>query len=265
MNVFFRELKAHRKGILFWSVGMFLMIWVSMVKYSTISSSGQSVSSLMAQFPQSIQTIFGLTGFDINTVSGYYGVLFMYLALLATVHAVLLGSGIISNEERDRTSEFLFVKPISRAKVITAKLLAGIVNIVIFNLVTMGSSMYFVDYFDNGGSMTSAIVLLMCALLLLQLLFFFIGTTIAAISRRAKAATSAATSVLLFAFILTFFINLNTSLDNLKYLTPFKYFEAKTILANGHLDPFYVLLSITVIVVAILVTYKAYAAKDLNG
>jgi len=264
MNVFFRELKAHRKGILFWSIGMFLMIWTSMIKYSTLSSTGQSISDLMAQFPQSIQAIFGLTGFDLNTASGYYGVLFMYLALMGTVHAVLLGSGIISKEERDRTSEFLFVKPISRAKVITAKLLAGVVNIVIFNLVTMGSSLYFVGVFNKGNSMTSDIMLLMHALFLLQLLFFFIGTAIAAISSRAKAATSAATSVLLFTFILTFLINLNTSLDNLKYLTPFKYLEAKTILANGHLDLFYVLLSIIIMIVATFITYKSYAAKDLS-
>lgn len=264
MNVFFRELKAHRKGTLFWSIGMFLMVWTSMIKYSTLSSTGQSITDLIAQFPQSIQTIFGLTGFDLNTISGYYGVLFIYLALMGTVHAVLLSSGIISKEERDRTSEFLFVKPISRAKVITAKLLAGIVNVVVFNLVTMGSSLYFVGYFNKGDSMASDITLLMYALLLLQLLFFFIGTAVAAVSRRAKAATSAATSVLLVTFILTFLINLNTSLDNLKYLTPFKYFEAKTILANGHLDLFYVLLSIIIMIIATFITYKSYTAKDLS-
>jgi hypothetical protein len=33
MNIFLRELKAHRWGLLFWSLGMISMIYMGMVKY----------------------------------------------------------------------------------------------------------------------------------------------------------------------------------------------------------------------------------------
>ena len=44
---------------------------------------------------------------------------------MATVHAAMLGADIISKEERDKTAEFLFVKPISRNKIIISKLLGS--------------------------------------------------------------------------------------------------------------------------------------------
>ena len=55
---------------------------------------------------------------------------------MATIHAAMLGATIIAKEERDKTSEFLFAKPVLRSTIITAKLLAAFVNIVVFNLIT---------------------------------------------------------------------------------------------------------------------------------
>src|SRR5664279_2813934 len=137
MSVFFRELKSYRKGLLFWSIGIVFMIAAGMAKYATFKSTGQSITDLLASLPQAVQVVFGTTGFDLSKASGFYGVIFIYVALMATVHAVLIGNGIIAKEERDKTSEFLFVKPIARSKIITAKLCAGLLNIVLINIVAL--------------------------------------------------------------------------------------------------------------------------------
>lgn len=39
MNVFLRELKANRKAILFWSIGMFLLVATGIAKYSGVATS----------------------------------------------------------------------------------------------------------------------------------------------------------------------------------------------------------------------------------
>ena len=264
MNIFFKELKSYRLGLVFWSFGMFALIWASMAKYATYSGTGQSIKSLISQFPQSIQTIFGISGFNLDTVRGYFGVIFMYIALMATIHAVLLGAGIISKEERDRTSEFLFTKPISRFKIITSKISAGVVNLVILNLVTFAASIYSVNSLTKGSSITGDISLLMLGLLFLQLLFFFVGTTIAAISRKPKSSASVATSVLLVTFILTYFIDLNANMDNLKYLTPFKYFDARNLLVSGHLDLTFVAISVALLIAMTFMTYGYFQRRDLS-
>ena len=264
MKIFQYELKFYRKALIMWCISMIVLVFLSMVKYNMFSGAGQSAADLFAQLPQSIQTIFGLNGFNLTQASGFFGIMFMYIALMATIHAAMLGAGIISKEERDKTSEFLFAKPISRLKVTTFKILAGLVNIVIFNLVTLASSIITVEYFTKSSSTDRYIILLMCGLIMMQIIFFFIGTAVAASVKKPKTASSVATGVLLGTFILTYFINMNSSFDSLKYLTPFKYFDAQTLLASGKLDIIYVLISIILIFICTVVTYLAYKNKDLK-
>lgn len=264
MNVFLRELRSRRLALFFWCVGMAALVASGMAKYAAYQSAGQSISALMAQFPKTLQIIFGLSGFDLTKASGFYGVLFLYIALMATVHAVLLGADLIAKEERDRTSEFLFVKPISRSAVISAKLCAGLVNLIVLNIATLVSSIIFVNYFGKGAVITKDILVLTAGLFFLQLLFFFIGLAVAAAHKRAKSSGELASSVLLLTFILSFIINFNSRLDWLKYFTPFKYFDAKALITAGSLDPVYVVLSLGIIVALTVVTYSRYTKRDLG-
>ena len=264
MNVFLREMKANRKSLIIWSVGMFLLIASSMGKYAGMSGSGQSINDLMTQMPKALQAIWGVGIFDLTTASGYYGILFIYLALMATIHAVMLGANIISKEERDKTTEFLFVKPVSRSKIITAKLLAALTNIMIFNIVTLSSSILLVNKYANGEEVSGDIALLMVGLFALQLIFLSIGSSIAALSKNPKNAASLSTGILLITFILSIIIELNEKLVNLKYLTPFKYYEAKELLLGEGFDIVYVTLSAVIITALFSATYAYYKKRDLN-
>ena len=98
MNIFKRELKAHRWGLLFWSLGMISLVASGMAKFAAYEQAGQSVEDIMAALPKAVQVIFGLSGFDLTKASGFYGILFLYVAVMAAVHAVLLGSGLVSKE-----------------------------------------------------------------------------------------------------------------------------------------------------------------------
>lgn len=264
MNLFRREMKANRKSLLIWSIGVFLMIASSMGKYAGLSASGQSINDLLAQMPKSLKAILGMGTFDLSTATGYYGVLFIYLLLMASVHAVMLGANIISKEERDKTAEFLFVKPVSRNKIITSKILASLVNLVIFNLVTLVSSIFLVQKYSKGEAVIGDITMLMVGMFISQLIFFFIGTAIAAISRNPKAPASLSAGILLLTFILSIAIDINSRIENLKYITPFKYYDAKNLLVEGGFDVVYVILSAVIIAVLCSATYLCYKNRDLK-
>ncbi|MGV8082040.1 MAG: ABC transporter permease subunit [Coriobacteriia bacterium] len=264
MNVFRRELKAHRWGLLFWCIGMFALIASGMAKYSAYSQVGQSAQEVLDQLPRTIQVVFGMTGFDLTKASGFFGVLFLYLALMGAVHASLLGSQIIAEEERDKTSEFLFSKPLARPAALTAKLLAGLLNVIVLNLVTAASSFYFVGLYGGGESITQEILVMMGGLFFLQLIFFAIGAAVAGASNRPKSAASRATSIMFVTFLLSYVVNLNEKLDALKYLTPFKYFDAATMLADGRLELGYVALATVIVVACVVVAYRTFGARDLR-
>jgi ABC-2 type transport system permease protein len=202
---------------------------------------------------------------DLSKVNGYYAMLFLYLLLMATIHAGMLGATIIAKEERDKTSEFLFVKPVSRSTIITAKLAAAFTNIVIFNLVTFLSSIVLIGKYSKGVAVNGDIALLMAGMFILQLLFLVIGSALAAVKRKPKTAASLATGILLLTYMLSIVIDLNENMDSLKYFTPFKYFEAKNIMYGGGLDSICVVISIVLITALSIVTYVFYKKRDLKG
>lgn len=264
MNIFFREVKYYIKSLVFWIIGIIILIASSLAKFSAYAGTETSMNEIVSKFPQSVQAIFGLNGFDLNTASGYIGVMFLYIALMATIHAVLLGSNIISKEENEKTYEFLFTKPVSRIKIIIGKMFAGITMLIILNISSFLSSLFFINYFTKDNTITKYNIDLTLGLLIMQLLFFFVGIMIASVSKKPKSSTSIATSILLFSYLITFMININKNLDFLRILSPFKYFDANEILLNSSLNLFYVFFSILIIAISIFLSFKYYKIRDLK-
>jgi ABC-2 type transport system permease protein len=264
MNIFIREMKAHGKSLISWSIGMLFMIISGMGKYTSYVDSGQSINDLIDTMPKTLRAVLGFGDFDVTKASGFYGMLFLYLVIMVTIHASMLGANIIAKEERDKTTEFLMVKPVSRTKVITSKLLAALVNVVVLNLVTLVLSIAIVGKYSRGEEVAGDIQILMVAMFILQLLFLFVGTGIASVSRNPKVSASIATTVLLVTFIISVVIDMSSKLGGLKYITPFKYFTAQNIMYGGGLDTVFVILSFVIIAGMICVTYVFYRKRDLK-
>ncbi|WP_195573881.1 ABC transporter permease subunit [Paenibacillus sp. 1001270B_150601_E10] len=266
MNMFWREIKAQRKSLLIWCIGMIFLLIAGMSKYATLSVPGESqaLNELMADMPKSLQAIFGVGSLDLSTVSGYYGVLFLYIAIMATIHAAMLGATMIAKEERDKTAEFLLVKPITRNQMLTAKLAAALVGVVILNAATLVTSLIVVQGYSDGESISKDILLLISGLLILQLLFMLLGSAVASLLKLPKRAAGLTSGMLLLAFFVSVVIDISGNLEGLKVLTPFKYFDAKSVLEAGSLSAGYMLLSLALMVLALVGTYVGYNKRDLK-
>ncbi|MCM3670397.1 ABC transporter permease [Mesobacillus maritimus] len=264
MNIVKREMKANAKALIFWCIGVLVMVGAGMGKYAGMNGNGDTINELMSEMPASLQAIMGTASFDLSTAVGFYGLLYVYLIVMATIHAVMLGSNMIAKEERDKTAEFLLVKPISRSTVISMKMVSALVQLLVFNLVTLVSSIIIVERYAGVDETTGTIYLLMIGMFLLQVLFLIMGTAIAVFSNNATKASAVATAILLLLFILSILINLSGNPDLLKYVTPFKYFEAESIINHHQLEPFYVSLTGILIIALTTISYIYYQKKDLN-
>ncbi len=264
MNIIIRELRGNLKSLIIWCIGGASLVYIGLMKYEAFAASNSSMSELSNSIPESIRIIFAFDKLDLTEVSGYYGLMFLYFVLMGTIHAVMLGATIISKEERDQTADFLFVKPITRGKIITSKLIAGVINIIIFNITILVSSIILVSKYTSEESLNGEILKLMLALFILQLIFFSIGAGISSLTHSTKRATSISTAVLLGAYILSIFIDLYDKIEFLKYITPFKYYESKNIMFDGNFDIVYLTISAAIIVVATIITYRGYQYHDLH-
>ncbi|HEY9060706.1 MAG TPA: ABC transporter permease subunit [Pseudobacteroides sp.] len=264
MNIFFREIKANRKSLIIWCLSVVMMVFMGMVKFKSYQTSGQSINDLLGSMPSSLKAILGFGSFDMSKASGYYGMLFLYLQLMAAIHAVMLGAGILAKEERDKTTEFLMTKPVSRYTIITSKLLAAFFNVVILNIITLVSSIASMRSYSNGEAVSGDITKLMLGMFVTQVLFMSIGAGIAAINRNSKVSAYLAAAVLMITFVLARIIDVNDRLESFKYITPFKYFEAENLLLGNGFEPVFVIISIILISVMSAVTYIFYNKRDLS-
>lgn len=263
MNIFIRELKANRKALIIWSVCMFLLVLSGMSKYTAYSSGGAG-SEIFDKMPYTMKALLGIGSFDVTIMSGFFAFLFPYIELTAAIHAVLLGSSIIAKEERDKTTEFLMVKPVSRATIITSKFLAALVNIVIFNIVALLSSIVMVAAYNEGKDISGEITMFFLSMFIVQFIFLSLGALLPAFMRNPKAAGSLAAGILMGSYVISKITDLTEHLNALNVLSPFKYFSYKKIVDGNGLNLGIVILSILLIAAFSVLTYFYYQKRDLK-
>jgi ABC-2 type transport system permease protein len=259
------ELKAHRKSLLIWSVSMVLMIYAGMIKYGGFAASGQDINELMSALPKGLMAFFGVGVFDLTSIQGFYVIFYVYFAIMAAIHAAMLGASIVAKEEYDHTADFLLSLPVKRREIITSKAVATLIQMVVFNLVTMVASITIVAMYNKGEPINGLILKLMLGMFFLQLIFMSLGFCFAALVKRPKKAASYATGVLLTAYILSVGIDINNKLDPLKYLTPFKYFDGKVLAFFGGFEAQYIILALVLFVGMMGATYYFYQKRDIHN
>jgi ABC-2 type transport system permease protein len=262
MNIFLRELKANLRALIIWSVCMFLTVLSGMGKYTAYSSGGNS--EVFDKMPHTMKALLGFGSFDVTTISGFFALLFVYMALIAAIHAVLLGSGIIAKEERDKTTEFLIVKPVRRTTIITSKLLAALFNVIIINLVTLASSIAMIGVYNKGKDISGVIVTFFLSMFIIQLIFLTLGAMLSALMKNPKASGALAVGILMISYIISKVTDLTDKVNALNIFSPFKYFSYESMLRGDGLSLAISLLSLVLAAAFLALTYTFYLKRDLK-
>ena len=262
MNILIRELKANFKSLVIWSVIISLLIMIAVAKFSAFAGDPQMLA-MLDSIPPAMLDALNMRAFNLTTLSGFYGVMFIYFGLLGAIAAAMWGSDMISKEERDKTVEFSLVLPVSRSKVITAKALAALVNCVAFVFITWGVSLVAVRQYNPDRAFYDLLALEMQAMFLIELIFLALGLLLGCAMKQYKRSGSTAVAIILATYLMSIISAMQENLDFLKYLTPFRYFDAGELFRSGRLDGTYLLLSVAIIVVCVVGAYWTYGRRDL--
>jgi ABC-2 type transport system permease protein len=262
MNIFFRELKANLKSLLIWSGIISLLIIMATAKFSAFAGDPKMVT-MLDSMPPALLDALSMRAFNLTTVGGFYGIMFIYFGLMGGMAAAMWGSDIISKEERDKTVEFSLVLPVSRSRVITAKALAALVNCILFVLITWGVSLVATRSYKPDQAFYNFLALEMQGLFFIELIFLAVGLLLGCAMKRYKLAGSTAVGIILVTYFMSIVTTMNKNLDFLKYFTPFKYFDASELFRSGHMDGIYLLISAAIIVICVIAAYWIYNKRDL--
>ncbi|MCQ4636158.1 ABC transporter permease [Anaerovorax odorimutans] len=262
MVLFRHELKQSRKMLLIWSCAVGFMLLICMLLYPEMERQMGSMDKMFSSMGGFTQA-FGMDRLNFASLMGFYGIeCGNILGIGGSFFAALLGIGMLSKEESGHTAEFLLTHPISRIQAVWQKLAALICQLVLFNVICLACAFLSFALIDESVD-GKAFALFHLAQFLLQLEIAFVCFCVSAFIRRSGLGLGLGLAALLY--FLNIICNISDEAKWLKYITPFKYADASSVIPEAQLDAGLVTLGVCYALVAVLVAVFHYQRKDISA
>lgn len=264
MAIYFRELARNRTALIVWTVTMILFSVFLMTFFPTIRDQAVELQRLMEQYPKELVAAFNFDRLKMADPMGFYGTqVYIFITLFGSIYAMLLFISVLSREESEHTAEFLLTRPVTRSKVLIAKTMAAFTNITIFNLAFGICNLILFDLYARGEYDVNILILLIIGPYLMHLLFGAVGLLISVFVVKARSVYPVSIGVVLGTYFASVVSTLSDDAKDLRYLTPFKYFDAADIVEDERIAT----LSLIVLGVALIFGIGAslyfYSKKDI--
>lgn len=261
MTLVKHELRQGKTAFLIWTAAIGFLLGVCVFLFPEMKGEMEGIGEVFSSMG-SFTAAFGMDRLNFGTLVGYYTIeCGNVLGLGGAFFSALCAVNILSKEEKEKTAEFLLAHPISRARILTEKLVAVLVQISALNLII---------YAVSVGSMAvigeeipwKEVNLLHLAYYLLQLELAGICFGISAFLRKGSAGAGLGVAMLLYC--LNLIANMTESADFLKYITPFGYCDGADIVSSGSLNGTMIAIGVVMGIACIAVAYLHYNKKDIR-
>ncbi len=261
MTLFRHELRRGWKSLLIWTGAIGVFIVACLLIFPEMKSQMDSISAMFASMG-AFTRAFGMETLNFGTLTGFYGIeCGNILGIGGALFAAMLGIGALAKEEKDGTAELLLTHPINRAEIVTQKLLAVLLQVVILNAAV---------YLLAIGSMACIgeavpwleVNLMHLAFFLLQIEIACICFGISACVRRGGTGIGLGLAITLY--FMNILANLTEKAEFLKFITPFGYTDGADIVTKGSLQGGRILIGTALAAAGIALAYGKYCRKDIR-
>ena len=261
MTIVRHELRQGRTAFWIWTASVGFLLATCVFLFPEMKGEMDGVSDLFASMG-SFTAAFGMDRLNFGTLTGYYAIeCGNVLGLGGAFYAALCAADSLSREERLRTAEFLLTHPVSRARVVTEKLISVFLRIAAMNLIIWALSV---------GSMAAIgedipwkeLNLLHLAYFLLQLEIAGVCFGVSAFLRKGSA--GAGLGIAMMFYFMNLIANIAEKAEFLKYLTPFGFCEGADIVSDGALDGTLIAVGLCIGAAGIAAAYLKYCRKDIQ-
>lgn len=260
-----RELKINFKGLIIWSVvllGIYLLVFAIYPSLMT-EETKQSLQVMMESMPKEMLATFNMDIVGIESAFGWFKTEgYIFLTLIGGLYAAILGGTILLKEESDKTIEFLAAKPVSREKIVTAKIVCGMINIAIFTaIISVGNFIALANTEDFQANQFWMISILP---VLLYYLFFFISLFISTFMKKSKKAMTVGIGLVFISYFLQIIGGMGENTEWIKNISLFEFASARYIVLNNEINMVYVWIGVAIIAFCTVGTYYRYHQKEFK-
>lgn len=265
MSLIIRDLKNNIKPLLYWILGVGILIAILVVAYPAAVEKMDNLGDVINSMPKEIISAFGLENYAWEEVLNYLAYEFQYIFLATAIFAATLGASIFSKEESNKTIELIYSKPVTRNDIFFSKLLVAVIVLVVFNLILFAfTSISLVTLVKDQTIHIGKVFNIYTAMFLVQLIFMSLGMFVAVIMKKSKGSSALTSGIVVFSYMIGIFSKITEELKNLIYISPLHYFLPDQIVRTGEFSGKYLIISLCIIVISLLVSWKVYQRKDFN-
>lgn len=260
MTILKHELRQGRISFVVWTGAIAALLVICLLVFPEMKGEMDAISRLFAAMG-SFAAAFGMDRLNFGSLTGFYAIeCGNVVGLGGAFFAAFAGVPMLSKEEGEGTAEFLLAHPVSRARVVTEKLAAVMLQIAAMNLILLLVSLLSIRAIGEAIPWKE-LLLMHFACFLLQTELAAVCFGISAFLRRGGFGIGLGITVTLY--FLNLIANMSEKLKFLKYITPFGYCEGVDIVANGGLDVRLVMIGLLFAVLGVAAAYRRYCGKDL--
>jgi ABC-2 type transport system permease protein len=262
-TIYLHEFRSRLRSVIIWSLAVTALLFFYFSFFSAFADQAALLNQMLERFPPQLRAAFGMDAIDLSSVLGFYSFVFLFVQLCLAIQAGNYGFGLVSIEESELTADFLLSKPVSRAQVLTSKLLAALASLALTHLVVWAASFGSIAAFRGQREYDAKILLLLLAsLAIFQLFFLSVGLAISLLVRRVRSVTPYSLGLGFGSYVLSAFSGILGDVK-LELITPFKHLDAARIVRDGGYDTGLVLLNVAVTLVALTASYVLYLRRDI--
>jgi len=267
-NIYFRELKHHRTSFIIWCLSLIVLIWLDMAFYPILMKGDmmKQMSFLFENpFMKSMMAAFGASLDVFANVLGFYAARnTVFILLLGSFFSILLAGKILSQEEHEKTAEFLLTKPVTRSEIVWSKLAAFLSYVLTLNIVILIAGFISLEIFkgDSEYSLTAFLIHTFYSFLLI-LTFGAIGLFLSIWIKRGRPTTNISIGIIIGGYFIDAASKITPSLDKIGYLSPFKFVDSSVLSPDYGLMWWRLLYFLGISFLLFTLTFISYKKKDI--
>lgn len=260
-TLFVHEIKRNRLSLIVWSLALSFMLGVCVIIYPEMQTQMGDIGAMFSDMG-AFSDAFGMDMLNFGEFMGYFGVeIGNTLGLGGALLAGIVGISALSKEERDGTAELLLTFPVTRARIVTEKLLFAAFHILVVNVSVIAVST--VSILAIGVEAEAGkILLIFLTNLVMQLEIMAITFGISAYLN--KNAIGIGIGVAFGLYFLNIISNLADGLEFIGKITPFGYANSGYIIENGKIEVLPLFIGILLSALGIAAAYEKYTKKDIK-
>ena len=232
ITLFAKTYRDHWKALLAWAITLIGLVCLEMAIYPTIAKSGAAFQQFIDAYPDAIKKIFRMQ--DYVSPEGFLSteLYSMMVPLVLIAVGASWGASATAQEEDKGTADILFTLPISRVRILLAKMAAAVSAVVFLSFLTMANILVLTPAVDMSISAQALLAGTLSSIgigLFFTSIAFFVGS----FSSHKGVALGAATGISLIFFVMYSVAGMVNSLDAIEPFNPMEWGLGGNPLFNG--------------------------------